>query len=150
MPTYSAQCTVCSHRFDIYRRIAQRDEPANCEKCKSPARRIVDKARVVADYEPYSCPITGKEIRGRREHEENLKRHGCRVYEPGELEDHKRYREQQEEDHLEKMAEAAADAALSLPQEKFEILAGELAHGAGTGDCALTRISADPSAISAA
>lgn len=130
MPTYSAQCTECNHRFDIFRRIAERDNPANCEKCKAPAQRIVDKARIAPDYEPYQCPITGEEIRGRRAHEENLKKHGCRVYEPGELEDHKRERARQEEQLLDDVADAAAEVALAMPQEKFEILSGELIHGA--------------------
>lgn len=130
MPTYTAQCPACSHRFAIFRKIEDRNRPANCEKCQTEAQRIVDAPRVVADYAPYKCPITGDEIRGRRAHEENLARHGCRVYEPGELEDHKKFRAKEEEAHLDKMAEAAADLALTLPQEKFEILAGELAAGA--------------------
>ena len=143
MPTYSAQCTACFHKFEIFRKIADRDLPANCEKCKAPAQRIVDKARVAPDYAPYNCPITGELIVGRRQHEENLKKHGCRVYEPGEFEDHKRYRAQQEEEALEKLADSAVQAALALPPEKQEILAGELLHGAGTGDCGFIRTSAE-------
>jgi len=130
MPTYTAQCSACQFRFAIYRKIDHRNDPANCEKCQAPAYRVLDAPRIVADYEPYSCPITGKEIRGRRQHEENLKQHGCRVYEPGELEEHKRYRAKEEEAHLDKLADAAADLALTLPQEKFEILTGELINGA--------------------
>jgi|TARA_R110002020_G_scaffold80746_5_gene201184 hypothetical protein len=45
---------------------------------------------VAGDYKPYSCPITGRTIDGRREHEENLARHGCRVHEKGEFEDVKK------------------------------------------------------------
>lgn len=130
MPIYSAQCTECNYRFDIFRKISDRNLPANCERCKAPARRIVDKASISPDYEPYQCPITGVEIRGRRAHEENLKKHGCRVYEPGELDDHKRERAKQEEQLLEDVANAAAEVALAMPQEKFEILSGELIHGA--------------------
>lgn len=130
MPIYTAQCTVCGFRFPIFRKIEARDTPANCEKCASTAKRVLDAPRVMNDYEPYECPITGKQIRGRREHEENLKQHGCRVYEPGEREDASRYRAEQDEKSLDKLAEAAADAALALPVEKFEQLAGELAAGA--------------------
>jgi hypothetical protein len=43
--------------------------------------------RVVGDYEPYECPVSGKIIEGRKAHEENLKRTGCRLLEPGEKED---------------------------------------------------------------
>lgn len=38
---------------------------------------------IQGDYEPYQCPITGKEISGKRAHRENLERHGCHVNEPG-------------------------------------------------------------------
>ncbi len=109
MPTYTAQCTACNFKFQIYRKISNRNDPASCEKCKASAQRILDAPRVIADYEPYSCPITGKEIRGRRAHEENLKQHNCRVYEPGEMEEHKRYRAVEADKQLEELAEAAAD-----------------------------------------
>lgn len=142
MPTYSAQCTMCQHKFDIFRRIDDRNKPANCEKCGCLAERVLDKARVVADYAPYQCPITGDTISGRKQHEENLKKHGCRVYEPGEFEGHKRYRAQQEAEAEDALAEAAVTAALSLPVEKQEILAGELLAGAGTGDCGFVRTTA--------
>ena len=142
MPTYSAQCTVCTHKFDIFRRISDRDLPANCEKCGAVAQRVIDKARVVADYEPYQCPITGQEIRGRVAHEENLKRHGCRVYEPGELEEHKRHKAAEAEAMEDKIVESAVNATLALPAEKQEILAGELLAGAGTGDCGFVRTTA--------
>ena len=43
--------------------------------------------RIVSDYAPYECPVTGKIIEGRAAHEENLKRTNCRLLEPGEKED---------------------------------------------------------------
>jgi|TARA_R110000803_G_scaffold128619_1_gene196088 hypothetical protein len=45
---------------------------------------------IAGDYKPYDCPITGKSIDGRVEHEENLKKHGCRIHEAGEFEDVKK------------------------------------------------------------
>ena len=51
----------------------------------------------------YQCPITGREINGKRAHEENLARHGCRVLESGEAEDAARRRRD---------AEKSLDAAL--------------------------------------
>lgn len=130
MPTYTAKCSTCSHSFLIYRKIRERNSPAVCEKCQAPAIRVLDAPRVVGDYEAYDCPITGKQIRGRREHEENLAQHGCRVYEPGESAEHEKRRAREEEAHLDRMADVAVDAALHLPTEKFERLAGELAAGA--------------------
>lgn len=46
--------------------------------------------QIAKDYEGYNCPVTGKWIEGRTAHKENLKRQGCRVFEPGELEAFKR------------------------------------------------------------
>ena len=40
----------------------------------------------------YKCPITGKDINGKRDHEANLERHGCRLLENGEAEDAARRR----------------------------------------------------------
>ena len=114
MPTYSAKCTACQHKFDIFRRISDRNVPANCGKCGAVAERIIDKARVVADYAPYNCPITGDLISGRRQHEENLKKHGCRVYEPGELEDHRRFKAAQEAADEDRITDAAVKAALAI------------------------------------
>ena len=46
--------------------------------------------RIVGDYAPYECPVSGKVIEGRKAHEENLKATGCRLLEPGEKEDNAR------------------------------------------------------------
>lgn len=42
---------------------------------------------LLGDYEAYDCPVTGKMIEGRYAHNENLKRQGCRLLEPGESRD---------------------------------------------------------------
>lgn len=84
---------------------------------------------VRGDYQGYSCPITGKWIEGRKAHEENLRRHGCRVLESGEKEDVVRRRQAEE---------AAFDASIDstveefidkLPSAKKERLANEVAGG---------------------
>lgn len=45
---------------------------------------------IAGDYKTYDCPITGRPIDGRVEHEENLRKHGCRIHEAGEFEDVKK------------------------------------------------------------
>jgi hypothetical protein len=52
-----------------------------------PAIFTPPRVHVRGDYKAYSCPITGKVIEGKHAHSENLKRHGCRVLEPGERQD---------------------------------------------------------------
>ncbi len=54
------------------------------------ATRASNGPAIVGDYEAYECPITGKMIEGRAAHAENLKRHDCRILEPGEKEDNAR------------------------------------------------------------
>jgi hypothetical protein len=60
---------------------------------------------VARDYEGYNCPVTGNWIEGRAAHRENLKRTGCRVFEPGELEQFKRDRPKNIERDSERFAE---------------------------------------------
>ena len=59
---------------------------------------------ISGDYKPYKCPITGRTIDGKREHNENLQLHGCRIHEKGEFEDVKK--------NGKKRTEAAMDAAI--------------------------------------
>tara|TARA_R110002051_G_scaffold234_6_gene930 strand:- start:508 stop:828 length:321 start_codon:yes stop_codon:yes gene_type:complete len=81
-------------------------------------RHMTKKARarvlgpyVQGDYEAYECPITGDLIDGKREHEQNLEKHGCRVHEKGEFEDVKRYGRQLYEAELDRAIDKAVDAA---------------------------------------
>ena len=64
---------------------------------------------VAGDYKPYDCPVTGKEIDGRREHEDNLRLHDCRIHEKGELEDVKK--------NGQKRINASIDAAIDRSVE---------------------------------
>ena len=129
MPIYSYKCPTCARKRDIFKRIADLDRIEKCLQCGFAMNRQLSAPMVKGDYPGYDCPITGKWIEGRRAHEENLKRHGCRVLEPGETEGAKR-------------ASAAADAALetaidstveefveTLPTVQKEQLAAEIQSG---------------------
>jgi len=73
--------------------------------------------------------VTGKWIEGRKAHEENLKRHGCRVLEPGEAESSRR-RVADEDAKLEAAIESTAEQFVaSLPAAKQEKLASEMQAG---------------------
>lgn len=51
--------------------------------------------QLAADYAGYECPVSGRWVEGRAAHQENLKRTGCRLLEPGESRDApKRQREE--------------------------------------------------------
>lgn len=86
MPVYDYHCSKCGAVETHFVKIADL-EAVTFEHCSAPMERLISAPMVAPDYPPYSCPITGREIRGRREHIENLARHGCRVKEPGETEE---------------------------------------------------------------
>jgi hypothetical protein len=70
--------------------------------------------RVVGDYAPYECPVTGKWIAGRKQHLENLAKHGCHVLEQGEVEAETQRRARADEE------------AIAAVDEAVERTAGEL------------------------
>lgn len=71
--------------------------------------------QIARDYEAYECPVTGNMIEGRSAHRENLKQHGCRVFEPGEREQFIRDRPRE----IERDAERAADFLVQRIAEKL-------------------------------
>ena len=85
MPVYSYKCPLCQKSFDRFLRLVDYDMPQTCD-CGAQAVKQLCAPAVRGDYAGYSCPVTGQWIEGRRAHEENLRRHGCRVLEPGETE----------------------------------------------------------------
>lgn len=136
MPLYDYKCPVCAARREIMKPVAELDRRESCHKCEGPMLRQVSAARVVTDYAPYTCPITGKLIEGRAAHRENLAQHGCRVLEPGEADQAARARRASDEQVENAMAETAAHLVANLPQDKKERLAAELDHGV---DLSITR-----------
>ena len=103
--------------------------PQACS-CGAVAERQICAPAVRGDYAPYECPITGRMVEGRRAHVENLKRHGCRVLEPGESAEASRRRADSDR-ALEASIEATAEQFVTtLPSRKLEQLASELQSGA--------------------
>lgn len=130
MPIYVYKCSICGVKRELVQRIADLDkEPVYCSHDGFVMNRVIQAPMVFGDYEAYDCPITGKRIEGRRAHEENLKRHGCRVLEPGETNQAVRFRQQQEA-ALDRSIEETADRFITgLPTEKRDRLAAEMEHG---------------------
>lgn len=133
MPMYAYRCGGCGASQDVFKPIKDLDLPEPCERCATPMARVLCAPMVQADYPGYSCPITGDWIEGKRAHQENLKKHGCRVYEPGETAQARAGFD---------AADAALDAAVEatveefiekLPTRKREQLAVELESGADVG-----------------
>ena len=84
---------------------------------------------VSVDYAGYACPITGTWVEGKRAHQENLKRHGCRVLETGETEE-ARSRRRQEETALDRGVDETVEQYWeALPTDKREALATAVTTG---------------------
>lgn len=130
MPVYEYKCRACEKVTEKITAIKDYTRVVTCE-CGAAAYRVFLTApRVQGDYAAYDCPITGKRIEGRKAHEENLRKHGCRVYEPGETEGFQKSRAAEEAAFEESVGETAAQFVAGLPSEKREQLAKELESGA--------------------
>lgn len=66
--------------------LAQHKNQMDCPKCEGIGNQRLTAPMVSMDYAGYECPVSGRWIEGKKAHEENLKRTGCRIFEPGERE----------------------------------------------------------------
>ena len=129
MPTYAYRCPGCFRNFEKILPLARYSEPQVCPSCNSPAIKQLSAPAVRGDYEGYACPVTGTWVEGKRAHQENLKRTGCRVYEPGETENQRREKIADEARFDAQVEETVERAFTALPTEKKEALAKEVASG---------------------
>lgn len=133
MPTYSYRCSreACGHKFERILPMREFQTPQNCDKCGADGIRILVPVAgfVQGDYHRYRCPVTGKPITSRKEHEENLKRTGCRLLEAGEKEDNLRERAR-EERAFDREVDSFVDSVFEqLPQGKKDQLVHEVNAG---------------------
>lgn len=136
MPLYSYKCAACGSRRDVFKPLAELDRVEYCEACRSVASRQLSAVAIRADYAGYSCPITGKWIEGRRAHQENLARHGCRVYETGETAQVIAARAAREAAFDASVDRTVDEFITNLPSAKRDKLAAEIDNGL---DVAVTR-----------
>lgn len=132
MPLYSFRCLNpdCGAQFDRLLRLKDYAQPQECPRCGKGSERQILPVAVMGDYAGYSCPVTGAWIEGRKAHQENLRRHGCRVLEPGETQQAARAAERADDALADRIAETAAAAVAQMPAAKQEQLGRELAAGA--------------------
>lgn len=136
MPLYTFACKACGYRDRMFRKIAERNDETLCGVCNAEMQRVLEAPRVATDYAGYDCPVTGKWVEGRRAHEENLKRTGCRLLEPGESRQAAQQAQAEDDGFADSIAESAARTVASWDSAKQERLANELAAGV---DVTLTR-----------
>lgn len=129
MPLYTYKCPTCTRKRDIFKALADLDRVENCTNCGFAMNRQLTAPFVQADNVAYKCPITGKMIEGRRAHEENLAKHGCRILEEGESNAYRESLRAADEALDRSIEESVAKQVESLPQEKLEKLQAEMDAG---------------------
>lgn len=136
MPLYDTECRSCGVKDTRMIALVNLDMPIVCNTCNGLMDRLISAPMIRGDIEAYTCPITGKVINGRKAHEDNLKRHNCRVLETGEADIVKKNRERADQ-QMDKNIESTVEQFIEkLPTQKKEQLAKEVLGGA---DITITR-----------
>lgn len=98
-----------------------------CSKCGGTAVEGPPPARIFRQLDvDYECPVTGKPIRSKHAHEENLRIHDCHILEKGEREDRERnklYHDKKLDAELDKSVEQLLG---SLPDSAVDALAKDI------------------------
>lgn len=110
---------------------AAEQQTARCH-CGEVATRVWLRAPAgfVAAEVRYTCPVTDKPITTRAAHEDNLRRHGCHVYERGEREATERRKAADERDFERRVDATCEQFVANLPSDKREQLGREVEAGA--------------------
>jgi putative FmdB family regulatory protein len=136
MPIYEYSCATCRNKQDRLLRMQDYKTDQFCESCGGLLHKLLSAPMVIGDYAGYECPATGKWVEGRKQHEENLKRTGCRILEPGETERVKQNRRREDEELDKAVDETVERFVEALSPEDKNQLANEIASGA---DVAIVR-----------
>lgn len=127
MPMYDFKCRE-GHYFERMVPLKAFHSKQYCQ-CGEEASRQISAPMFRVDNTGYNCPITGNWIGSRHQHEENLKKHDCRVLEPGEKEQSQKFREAAEA-QFDKTIEDSVERELSTwDSGKLEQLSNELVNG---------------------
>lgn len=127
MPLYDFRCEQ-GHVFERQVKLSAYEEPQYCS-CQSPARRVISTPRFSVENVGYDCPITGKWIGSKREHQDNLSRHNCRVLETGETQINEQRKADAEAKFEKQLDDGVEKLFDSMPSEKKERLANEVLSG---------------------
>lgn len=125
MPTYRYRCT-CGGLREVIKKIAQINDPVECPRCQSLMDRQICAPAVQGDYPGYECPVTGAWIEGRAAHEENLRKTGHRLLEPGELAANEAARKRQEAEFDSSVERTVGETVSAMDTENREALASAL------------------------
>lgn len=127
MPLYEYKCGN-GHKFERFLKLEDYQEPQLCA-CTNPASRVISAPMFHVENVAYDCPVTGKWIGSKNQHEENLRKHSSRVFEPGERQRATRDKEADEAAFDKSIDDSVEKAYESLPSAKRERLANEVLGG---------------------
>ena len=127
MPLYDIKCDRTGVKSERIIKLADFALPIFCA-CGSAARRVISTPMFSVDKTGYNCPVTEKWIGSKREHNENLKLHGCRVYEQGETAATVQRREQEDAELDRKIEDTVEREISSWDSGKREQLHNELVN----------------------
>lgn len=127
MPMYDFECEQ-GHRFERMVKLKDFEEVQQCA-CLTPAKRLISMPMFSVEQVGYSCPITEKWVSSGREHRENLRQHGCRVFEPGEKEAAATFRRKADEAFDKKVEDTVEREIEAMPSAKKEKLYAEMTRG---------------------
>ena len=126
MPLYDFKCSK-GHIFERFVPLEKFEEQQLCD-CQSPAIRLISTPLFSVDHTSYECPVTGRYISSKREHEENLKQTGCRVLESGEKELSAKRREEADLAFEKSVDETVERQIDSMDSSRRERLYNEMTH----------------------
>lgn len=128
MPLYDVRCSATEKIFERMIPLVNFEEPITCD-CGATANRVISTPMFSVDNTDYNCPITDKWIGSKRQHEENLKEHGCRVLEPGEKEQNSQRRANDDASLEHSIDQTVEREIATMPSVKRERLFSELESG---------------------
>lgn len=129
MPIYEFRCATCGGRpTTAYRKIDERHDGPLCA-CGEAMQLQISAPYVAPDYAGYTSPIDGRWIEGRKAHAEDLKRNGCRLYDPSEKDAIVKRREADDKALDDAVGETVDRTIASWDSRKREKLAAEMEGG---------------------
>jgi len=127
VPLYDFLCSK-GHKYERQVRLADFDTIQTCD-CGADSQRRISAPMFTVDQTGYTCPITDKWIGSKREHQNNLAIHGCRVLETGEKEATIKSRQLADEAFDKSIDQTVEREIESWDSSKKETLHNELVNG---------------------
>lgn len=116
MPIYTYHCIRCDRVEEAYRSISNRHDAPEC--CGEKTQIHIVAPAVQPDIPGYESPVTGKWVEGKSARREDLRRTGCRPYDPEERKDAKRWHAENEKVMDAKLEASAWKAWYSMSPDK--------------------------------